>query len=49
MSCVLQGENLVDFEGLKVFSVSDTVCNKYARKGSCDVEHIYSKQITFPW
>jgi hypothetical protein len=38
ISCVLEGEDEVDFEDLKDLSVSDIKCYKYARLVSCDVE-----------
>jgi hypothetical protein len=38
ISCVLQGEDLVDSKDLKDLSVSDIVCYMYARMVSCDVK-----------
>jgi hypothetical protein len=43
ISRVLEGEDLVDSEDLKDLSVSDIVCNKYARLLSCDVERTFSQ------
>jgi hypothetical protein len=41
ISCVLEGEDRVDFEDLKDLSVSDIECYKYARLMSCDVESTF--------
>jgi hypothetical protein len=43
ISCVLEGEDLVDFEDLKDLSASDITCYKYARLISCDVERTFSQ------
>jgi hypothetical protein len=42
-SCFFKREDLVDSEDLNDLSVSDTVCYKYARLVSCDVEHTFSQ------
>jgi hypothetical protein len=47
ISCVLEGEDQVDFEDLKDLSVSDIGCYKYARLESCDVEHTFSRYKSF--
>jgi hypothetical protein len=44
ISCILEGEDQVDFEDLKDLSVSDIECYKYAR---CDVEHTFSQYKSF--
>jgi hypothetical protein len=42
-SCILEKDDLVDFENLKDLSVSDIVCYLYARLVSCDVERTFSR------
>jgi hypothetical protein len=43
ISCVLEGEDMVDSEDLKDFSVSDVMCSRYERLISCDVERTFSQ------
>jgi hypothetical protein len=38
ISCILEGEDLVDSEDLKDLSFSDFMCYKHVRLVSCDVE-----------
>jgi hypothetical protein len=47
ISCVLEGEDQVDFENLKDLSVSDIECYKYARLVSRDMEHAFSQYKSF--
>jgi hypothetical protein len=47
ISCVLEGEDEVDFEDLKDLSVSDIEHYKYARLVSCDVERTFSQYKSF--
>jgi hypothetical protein len=47
ISCVLEGEDQVDFENLKDLSVSDIECYKEGRLVSCDVEHTFSQYKSF--
>jgi hypothetical protein len=47
ISCVLEGEDQVDFEVLKDSSVSDIKCYKYARLVSCDAERTFSQYKLF--
>jgi hypothetical protein len=47
ISCLLEGEDEVDFEDLKDLSVSDIERYKYARHVSCDVERTFSQYKTF--
>jgi hypothetical protein len=47
ISCVLDGEDEVDFEDQKDLSVSDMECYKYARLVSCDVERTFSQYKSF--
>jgi hypothetical protein len=43
ISRALEKEDLVDSEHLKDLSVSDIVCQRYARLVLCDVERIFSQ------
>jgi hypothetical protein len=43
ISCVLEGEDLVNSEDLKDLSVSDIVCYKHAKLVSCELEHTFSQ------
>jgi hypothetical protein len=47
ISCVLEGEDEVDFEDLKDLSVNDIECYKYVRLVSCDVERTFSQYKSF--
>jgi hypothetical protein len=47
ISCVLGGEDQVDFEDLKDLSVGDIERYKYARLVSCDVEGTFSQYKSF--
>jgi hypothetical protein len=47
ISCILEGEDQVDFEDLKDLSVGDIECCKYTRLVSCDVEHTFSQYKSF--
>jgi hypothetical protein len=47
ISCVLEGEDQVDFEDLKDLSVSDIECYKYAGLVSCDVDRTFSQYKSF--
>jgi hypothetical protein len=48
ISCVLEGEDLVDSEDLKDLSLSDIMCYKYARLVSCDVERAFPQYRSLP-
>jgi hypothetical protein len=47
ISCIIEGEDLVDAEDLKNIRVNDIVCYKYARLESCGVEHTFSQYKSF--
>jgi hypothetical protein len=47
ISCVLEGEDQVDFENLKDLNVSNIDCYKYARLVSCDVERTFYQYKSF--
>jgi hypothetical protein len=47
ISCVLEGEDQVDFEDLKDLIVSDMECYMYASLVSCDVERTFSQYKSF--
>jgi hypothetical protein len=47
ISCVLDGEDRVDFEDLKDLSVCDIEYYKYVGLVSCDVERTFSQYKSF--